>query len=157
MTRKRTFREKLADDKDFPRVQELSGGMEQRWGSGTIVLPAVSEVKALMQRVPRGKILTINQIRETLARSHHASIACPIVTGIHARIVAGAAGEDEADNKKRVTPYWRTLKSNGELNAKYPGGIPGQRAHLEDEGLSVTKRGQRWFVEDYENHRAELG
>ena len=157
MTQKRTFREKLTDDKDFPRVQKLAGGMEKRWGPGTIVLPAISEVKALMDKVPKGKIATINQIRETLARRHNATMACPIVTGIHARIVAGAAGEDQANGRKRVTPYWRTLKSTGELNLKYPGGIQSQRARLKDEGLAVIKRGKRWYVDDYETHQAELG
>jgi len=157
MTQKRTFREKLTDDKDFPRVQKLSGGMEKRWGPGTIVLPAISEVKALMDKVPRGRIATINQIRETLARRHNATMACPIVTGIHARIVAGAAGEDQANGRKQVTPYWRTLKSTGELNLKYPGGIQGQRARLIDEGLAVIKRGKTWYVDDYETYQADLG
>ena len=73
-------------------------------------------------------MITINQIREKLATRHKATIACPIVTGILARISAGAAGEDEMDGKKRITPYWRTLKSNGELNPKYPGRIKYLRA-----------------------------
>ena len=40
MKDKPSFREKLADAKDFPRVQELTGGMKRRYGPGTIVLPA---------------------------------------------------------------------------------------------------------------------
>ena len=120
MKRKKTFREKLADDKDFPRVQPLTGGMAKRFGEGTILLPSAREVDDLMRRAKKGKLITINQIREHLAARHDADMACPIVTGIHARIAAGAAGEDEADGRKRVTPYWRTLKSGGELNEKYP-------------------------------------
>ena len=99
MYAKRSFREKLADHKDFPRVQPLTGGMKRRFGSGTIVLPAPQEVDALMRKVPRGKVTTINQLREVLARRHGATLACPIVTGIHARIAAGAAGEDEAEGQ----------------------------------------------------------
>ena len=156
MYRKRTFREKLADDKDLPRVEPLKGGMKKRFGPGTIVLPAVSEVAALMRKVPKGKVTTVNRMREILAERHNATVACPMVTGIHARIVAGAAGEDEADGKKRVTPYWRTLKANGELNAKYPGGLEGQRLRLEDEGLAVAKRGKRYFVEDFERFQASM-
>ena len=41
MYRKKTFREKLADAKDFPRVEPLTGGMKRRFGPGTIVLPAI--------------------------------------------------------------------------------------------------------------------
>ncbi len=156
MSRKRSFRDKLADAKDLPRVQPLTGGMERRYGPGTIVLPAPAEVDELMRRVPKGRVTTINQIRECLARRHGATVACPIVTGIHARIAAGAAGEDEADGRKRVTPYWRTLKGDGELNPKYPGGLAGQRHRLEAEGVEVVARGQRLFVRDSERLLAKL-
>lgn len=151
MRRKRSFRDKLADSKDLPRVQPLTGGMERRYGPGTIVLPAPQEVDALMRKVPRGRVTTINRIRESLARAHNATVACPIVTGIHARIAAGAAGEEEAEGRKRVTPYWRTLKGEGELNPKYPGGLDGQRRRLESEGVEVIARGRRLFVRDLES------
>jgi len=147
--RKKTFREKLADDKDFPRVQRLTGGMKRRFGPGTIVLPAPGEVDALMRQVRKGRLTTINEIRAHLARRHRTTIACPIVTGIHARIAAGAAGEAEAEGAHRVTPYWRTLKAGGELNEKYPGGLAAQRRRLEVEGLRVEARGRRLFVQDY--------
>ena len=153
---KRSFQEKLADAKDFPRVQPLTGGMKRRYGPGTIVLPAPAEVDELMRKVPKGKVTTINQIRERLAERHNATVACPIVTGIHARIAAGAAGEEESAGKKRITPYWRTLKTNGEVNAKYPGGLPAQRHRLEKEGLEVTGRGERLFVLNHEKFLAKL-
>jgi len=155
--RKKTYREKLADAKDFPRVQQLTGGMKRRFGPGTIVLPAPWEVDELMRRVRRGRLTTINEIRAHLARRHRATIACPIVTGIHARIAAGAAGEAEAEDATRVTPYWRTLKSGGELNEKYPGGLSAQRRRLEAEGVRVEARRRRMFVLEYQRHLADLG
>ncbi len=150
MSRRKTFREKLADDKDLPRVERISPGMAKKWGRGTIVIPAPSEVHDIMRRVPKGKLITINQIREIVARRHKATIACPITTGILARIVAGAAGEEEDEGEKRVTPYWRTLKANGELNPKYPGGLLAQRNRLKAEGHRVIARGRRQFVVEYE-------
>ena len=155
--RKKTYREKLADSKDFPRVEPLTGGFERRFGPGTIVLPAPWEVDELMRRVRRGRLTTINEIRAHLARRHGATIACPIVTGIYARIAAGAAGEAEAEGKTRVTPYWRTLKSNGELNEKYPGGLAAQRRRLEAEGVRVEARRRRLFVVEYQRRLADLG
>jgi alkylated DNA nucleotide flippase Atl1 len=130
--------------------------MKRRLGPGTIVLPAASEVDALMRRVPRSKVTTINYLRELLARRHGATVACPIVTGIHARIAAGVAGEDEAEGKKRITPYWRTLRAGGELNPKYPGGLSGERRRLKEEGLDVVARGKRLFVQDHEKYLAKL-
>jgi hypothetical protein len=148
--RRKTFREKLADDKDLPRVERISQGMARQWGRGTIVIPAPREVDAIMCSVPKGRLITINQIRDLVARRHGATIGCPITTGILARIAAGAAGEDEAEGKKRVTPYWRTLKTGGEPNAKYPGGLTGLQARLRSEGHTITSRRKRKFVKDYE-------
>ncbi len=51
------------------------------------------------------------------------------------------------------TPYWRTLKADGELNAKFPGGIEAQKKRLEKEGHTIIQRGRtnlRYFVKDYE-------
>ncbi|MDH3457486.1 MAG: MGMT family protein [Gemmatimonadota bacterium] len=156
MGRRKTFREKLADDKDFPRVEKISPGMAKQWGQGTIVIAAAREIDTIMRSVPKGTLITINQIREIVARRHGATIGCPITTGIHARIVAGAAGEDEAEGKKRVTPYWRTLKVGGELNEKYPGGLLGQRTRLQAEGHEIVHRGTRMFVRDYERSLVKI-
>jgi alkylated DNA nucleotide flippase Atl1 len=48
------------------------------------------------------------------------------------------------------TPYWRTLKKGGELSEKYPGGLAGHSHKLEAEGHTLTQRGKRLFVQDYE-------
>jgi len=156
MARRKTFREKLAGDKDLPRVERIPPGMRKQWRSGTIVIPAPTEVDEIMRSVPKGKLITINRIREILAQRHGATIGCPIATGITARIAAGAAGEDEVAGKRRVTPYWRTLKAGGELNPKYPGGLEGQRARLQAEGHEVVARGKRLFVRDYERRLVAL-
>ncbi len=147
---KKSWREKLADDKDFPKVVPISEGMARQWGAGTIVIPQPREVDAIMRRVPKGRLITINQIREIVAARHGATIGCPIVVGILARTAAGAAEEDAAEGRARITPYWRTLKRDGELNPKYPGGVEGQRARLEAEGHEVVQRGKRSFVAGFE-------
>ena len=146
MRERKTYREKLMDSKDLPRIEEIPKKMEKAWGSGTLVIPSPREVDEIMRKIPKGKLTTINHIRSTLARRHNATIGCPMTTGIFARIAAGAAAEDEAEGKKRITPFWRTLKSRGELNPKYPGGIQGQRKRLQAEGHRVIARGERSFV-----------
>ncbi|MBA7663675.1 hypothetical protein ES703_71722 [subsurface metagenome] len=62
---------------------------------------------------------------------------CPLTTGIFANIAARAAEEAAAEGRKDITPYWRTLKSRGELNEKYPGGVETQAAHLREEGHTI--------------------
>ncbi len=156
MGRGKSWREKLEDTKDLPRVVPLTKGMKKRYGEGTIVIPSPKEVQAIMKKVPKGKLITINQIRDQVARQNDATVGCPIVTGIHARIVAGAAGDDEADGKKRITPYWRTLKAGGMLNEKYPGGVLGQRERLEAEGHVVQARGRNFVVQEFEKALVKL-
>jgi len=149
-TKKRTWREKLADSKDFPKIAAIDGTKTKRWGEGTFVIPAPLEVDALMKKVRRGKLTTIDALRRALAKKHGTTIACPITTGIFAWIAAYAADEAEQAGSLRITPYWRTLKTGGELNAKYPGGIKNLRARLAAEGHRVVKKGSRYFVADYE-------
>lgn len=131
-------------------MERITPRQSQRWGSGTVVIAAPAEVDALMKSVPAGKVTTINELRTALAKKHHANIGCPITTGIFAWIAAHAAEETAAAGAKRITPYWRTLKSGGELNPKYPGGIAALRRRLAAEGHEIFKRGARYFVADFE-------
>jgi alkylated DNA nucleotide flippase Atl1 len=156
MAKKKTWREKLEDDKDLPRVVEIDGPMSRRWGTGTVVIPAPREVDALMRHVPKGKLTTINDLREILAVRHGATMACPITTGLFARIAAEAAAEDEESGRSDITPYWRTLKAGGEINPKYPGGCEDQAARLEAEGHVIAQKRKRYLVENYGERLAKL-
>jgi hypothetical protein len=72
--KKKSWQEKLADNKGLPRVEPITEKMSHRWGTGTVVIPAPIEVDEIMKKVPEGKLITINQIREKLARKHGADI-----------------------------------------------------------------------------------
>jgi hypothetical protein len=150
MKLRKSWREKLADDKGLPKVGEVTGEMSRRWGSGMMVIPAPREVDALMRQVPKGRLVTINELRAALARKHKVDFACPITTGIFSWIAAHAAAKAEADGAKRITPYWRTLKVGGEVNPKYPGGVAAVGKRLRAEGHKLMSKGQRTLVADYE-------
>ena len=134
---RKSWREKLADNKNLPKVEKITDKMSKRWGTGTFVIPAPIEVDEIMKQVPEGKLITIAQIRKLLAKKHGTSISCPLTTGIFAWVAAHAAEEAAAEGEKNITPYWRTLKSGGELNIKYPGGAEAQAAHLRAEGHTI--------------------
>jgi len=148
--------EKLADSKGLPRVEEITDKMSKRWGTGTVVIPAPMEVDAMMRKVPKGRLVTINEIRAALARKHGATIGCPMTTGIFAWIAANAAEEQSQSGEKDITPYWRTLKTGGEVNPKYPGGVERQRRLLEEEGHKVIQKGKACMVSDYEKSLVKL-
>ncbi len=156
MRTKKSWRQKLADSKDLPRVVtcDAKGKFGPRWGlkaGDTLVIPAPKDVDALMKRVRKGKVTTINAIRAALARRHGTRAACPITTGIFASVAAHAADEARREGRKRITPYWRTLKTGGQLNPKYPGGLDAQRKLLESEGHRVLRKGKKLVVADYEH------
>ncbi|HKZ34553.1 MAG TPA: MGMT family protein [Patescibacteria group bacterium] len=153
---KKDWVQKLHDSKDLPRVEPITKKMSKLWGSGTLVIPAPIEVDAFMKRVPHGRLTTIQEIREALAKKHHATIACPLTTGIFAWIAAYASEQTKHEGKTDTTPYWRTLKAGGQLNEKYPGGIEPQKKLLEKEGHTVVMKGNRAFVQQFEQSLAHL-
>jgi hypothetical protein len=150
MELKKSWRQKLTEVKGLPKVSKVGGKLSRQWGEGIMVIPAPVEVDALMKRVPKGRLITVNDLRAALAIKHKADFACPLTTGIFAWIAAHAAEEAAAEGFRRITPYWRTLKNGGELNPKYPGGTQGVAKKLRAEGHKIVQRGKRSVVLNYE-------
>ncbi|MFQ6122526.1 MAG: hypothetical protein ACE5LA_05655 [Dehalococcoidales bacterium] len=155
---RKSWREKLADSKDLPRVEKITDKLSKRWGTGTVCIPAPMEVDEIMKKVPEGKLITTDQIRASIARKHGATIGCPLTTGIFISIAAHAADEAAAEGEKNITPYWRTLKSGGELNIKYPGGVEAQAVRLRAEGHTIEpgKGKKPPKVKDFEKALVEV-
>ena len=105
-----------------------------------------------MAKVPLGKLTTTAHIRAQLAAEAGADLTCPLTAGIFVNIAARASVEQQDAS----FGYWRTLKSGGELNEKYPEGIEGQSLRLMAEGHQVIQRGKRSFVIGYEDQLADL-
>lgn len=159
LKRRKSWQEKLKESHGLPKVVKITPKMAGRWGTklgDTVAIPAPVEIDEIMREVPEGKLITINEIRKTVAKKHKATIGCPITSGIFALISARAAEEAKAEGKKKITPYWRTLKVGGVLNEKYPGGIEGQKKLLEKEGHKVVQKGKKWVVVDFERDLVKL-
>lgn len=150
MKPKKSWQEKLMDSKGLPKVARVTGRMSRRWGEGIMVIPAPVEVDALMKQVPRGRVITTNELRTALAKNHKVNFACPMTTGIFSWIAAHAAAEAQTEGAKKITPFWRTLKIGGEINPKYPGGVEEISKHLRAEGHKIISRGKKTFVADHE-------
>ena len=152
MAKKKSWREKLQDSKDLPKVVLLKENAQKHWKGNTMAVPSPMEVNQIMANIPKGKLMTIEMIRQRVAQKHKADIGCPLTCGIFSWIAAYAAMEEESEGKTEITPYWRTLKTGGELNAKYPGGIKEQKKRLESEGHRVIQKGKKYKVENYEKY-----
>jgi len=132
------WREKLERQQE-PKIVDIPPRMQARFGVGTMVIPRPLDVDALIRHVPRGKLVTVAQLRHELARRCKVDVACPLTTGIFVRIAAEAAEEERRGGKKIVTPYWRVLSHEGRLNPRFPGGTEAQKKRLLAEGHRTEK------------------
>lgn len=152
----KNFNAMLHDSKDMPKIQIITDEKSiAKYGGDRMYFAPPIAYDAVMRNVPVGKVTTVGAIRAYFAKQNGADFTEPITAGIFVSIAAWASEQREDD----PTPYWRTLKENGELNPKYPGGIERQKAQLEAEGHSIVTRGRkniRYFVKDYESALCEL-
>jgi hypothetical protein len=102
-----------------------------------MLIPKPLDVDALVRQIHKGKLASVDQIRERLARDSGADIACPLTTGIFLRIAAEAAEEDLGRGERDITPYWRVIKGDGSLNEKLPGAAEAQANRLREEGHAI--------------------
>ena len=80
--KRKSWREKLADSKGFPKVAKIDCTKSKRWGEGTFVIPAPLEVDAVMKKVGRGKLITIDAIRKLLAKKHGTLASTHVPNGL---------------------------------------------------------------------------
>jgi hypothetical protein len=158
--KKKTWSEKLQNGKSMPKVLEFDpkfpcGKALSKRGArpgDPVVLAPPLEVDEIMRSVPKGKLITLDEICERLAKKHGTKFCCTLTTGIFVMTAANAAEEARNKGEEGITPYWRTLKVDGFLNEKYPGGADAQRVKLEEEGFTIVKRGSKYRVEDFQDH-----
>ena len=147
---KKDFNAMLHDSKDMPKFQTITDEKSiEKYGGNRMYFAPPIDYDRVMREVPYGKVTTVGEIRDYFAKLSGADFTEPITAGIFVSIAAWASYQSSADE----TPYWRTLKANGELNEKYPGGIEAQRQKLEAEGHTVIQKGRkniRCYVKDYE-------
>lgn len=163
------FNAMLHDSKDMPKIQVITDRKSiERYGGSRMYFAPPVDYDRVMRSVPLGKLTTVGAIRDYFAKQNGADFTEPITAGVFVSIAAWASEQRKAAPREArqsgafdgdETPYWRTLKANGELNPKYPGGVEAQRRRLEAEGHCVLQRGRtniRYYVKDYEKALFEL-
>lgn len=115
-----------------------------------VVLVNPGEIIETMKNIPKGKLITIVEICKRISKAHGVEDCCSLTPGIFIMTAANAVEEAAKEGKNLGIPYWRTLKTGGFLNEKFPGGIEAHKRLLESEGHHVLKRGNRSIVADYE-------
>lgn len=152
---KKDFNKKMNDSKNMPKIVELDEEASRKWGGRTMVIAPPIDYDNFMKKVPNGKLITTDTLRKAMAKKYGTDITCPLTCVIFVNICAWASYQRNKD----ITPYWRTLKSDGELNVKYPESIELQKRLLEDEGHVIISKGTKnikYYVKDFENSLIEL-
>ena len=156
--KKKTWKEKLDDQKNFPKILELQENFPcwrslKKMGAepgDSVVLAPGQDVYELIKQVPEGKLQTLRILCEKLAEKYEVDYCCTLTTGIMVNIAANASEEIHD-----YIPHWRTIKNDGTLNPKYPGGMENQRQKLEEEGFNIIRKGRknfRYVIKDYEKY-----
>ena len=160
---KKTWVQKIEDKRNMPKVLKLEERFPcynavHKMGANVgdlVVLVNASEIWPLMAKVPKGNLVTILEICKKLAQDHKVQGCCSLTTGIFIMSIANAVEEIISKGEKSnlaTIPYWRTLKSEGFLNEKYPGGFAEHKKLLEKEGFKIIARGKNFQVVDWEKY-----
>jgi len=163
MGNKKSWQEKMADKKGLPKILKLEMKFPcfnavHKMGANIgdeVVLVNPSEILEIMKSVPKGKLITITEICKKIAAKYRVKACCSLTTGIFIMTVANAAEEAAKQGRDLEVSYWRTLKTDGSLNEKFPGGSQAQKEKLENEGFSVIKKNKKYFVQDYQTFIAD--
>jgi hypothetical protein len=163
-SRRKSWQEKLRDKKGLPKILKLEERFPcynavHKMGAEVgdkVVLVNPSEIVEEMKKVHKGRLITIVEICKKIAKKHKVKACCSLTTGIFIMTAANAAEEAAKEGKGLNIPYWRTLKTGGFLNEKYPGGTEAHKKSLEKEGFKIIQKGRKFVVDTYEKYLIEV-
>jgi alkylated DNA nucleotide flippase Atl1 len=123
-------------------IVDISEHLERFFGySGKMLKPSITTVETLISKIPRNKLITINQLRKELALQFKVQVTCPSDTKQALKAIA--------NNLSTQIPFWRVIKTNGELIDYFPGGRMGHAALLTQEGFVIDSSGKVPKVVDF--------
>lgn len=135
---RKTWRERLENPvAGLPKVCDVPDKWVKMMGGRTILVPTPMMVDDYVRTVPKRKLVTVGQIRRSLAGPFKADSTCPMTMGIFLRIISEAAEEARKAGQKTVTPWWRVVKDDGSLSEKVPGGVEAHAERLTAEGHQI--------------------
>jgi hypothetical protein len=103
-----------------------------------MLISSPKEVQEEIAGIPKGKSVSVPQLRERLARKHGAEVTCPLTTGIFLRIVAEAALDEHESGTplEKVTPFWRAIGPKDKIAKKVRCGPEWIARQREAEGIA---------------------
>lgn len=122
--------------------------VEDRRRGGRLLLPTPLLVGEAVAAIPRGRVMTMKQLRAALAERFEADTTCPLMSGIFATILAGVVLEDIGQQRAPRWPIWRLVRDDGTLHPKWPLDPRYRATRLREEGVRLTWRSGHWAAID---------
>jgi alkylated DNA nucleotide flippase Atl1 len=121
-----------------PVIKEGPAKWNERFGGVRMLIANPEIVCEKILTIPRGDVMTIKELRESLAADFDADYTCPLTTGIFLRIAAEAAEEMNVTGTDSEIPWWRVIPDDHILNTRLPGKAILQAKRLTNEGLKIN-------------------
>lgn len=107
------------DQARLPEIHHLTESKGASYPPGSMLIASPLEIGKVVQKIPSGTVMTLPDLRHSLANKFKADYTCPLTTGIFLRILADAA---EEEGSTASCPYWRVVRADGRLIDRSPGG-----------------------------------
>jgi hypothetical protein len=117
--------------------------------TGKMLLPSPATVAAVIKTIPKHQLITTVLLRKKLQAQFDVEGVCPVTTQKALQAVAH-------DSEKEVA-YWRVVNQNGDLIARFPGGVEGHAAQLKKEGFAIDTTGKVPKVKAFRESLVRLG
>ena len=91
------------------KIVSIPEKMEKFYGKGTMLHPVPNDIEALIKKIPRGKVLSIDMLAKRLANDHGTDVTCPMRTG---NAIKKISKRYSAENLDRDLPFWRVIRKD---------------------------------------------
>lgn len=108
-----------------PAIKKLTGDFADMHTGEKMLIANPKIVDDYIRQIPKGKEISLQQMRKDIAADFNADKMCPTTAGIFLRIVAEAAYEELEKGKpiSKITPFWRMMNEKSPAAKKLSFGI----------------------------------
>ena len=112
--------------------------MQKFYGTGIMLHPDKEMIVAMMQKIPVGKVTTIDNLCRKLAQEHRTNVTCPMRTSNFVKTIT-----ETCSNDNTITPFWRVIRKNHLLvNSPFTELCA---EHLKKEGFHINRNSKGEF------------
>lgn len=113
----KSWQEKFETKKE-PVVKVIEKSFADIKEGERMLISTPAEISEYINSLPKDKHLSLKELRQELAKRHHADKTCPVTTGIFLRIIAERSLELISEGKNPIAPFWKVVDPESPLAKK---------------------------------------